>query len=116
MARKILVPLDGSQLAEQVLPRLQAIVECRGAEIHLLSVAPVIDNAAAEVMLYPLYVYREQFADETAERQRIETELLNYLQGVARDLEPLGPVCVALFALAHPPRKSYLMRPRTTSS
>jgi nucleotide-binding universal stress UspA family protein len=90
MVRKILVPLDGSQLAEQVLPRLQAIVECRGAEIHLLSVAPVIDNAAAEVMLYPLYVYREQFADETAERQRIETELLNYLQGIARDLESLG--------------------------
>jgi nucleotide-binding universal stress UspA family protein len=80
MVRKILVPLDGSQLAEQVLPRLQAIVECRSADIHLLSVAPVIDNAAAE-------------------RQRIETELLNYLQGVARDLEPLGAnvCCIVRF-------------------
>jgi nucleotide-binding universal stress UspA family protein len=56
----------------------------------LLSVAPVVDNAAAEAMLYPLYVYREQLADETSERQRIETELLNYLQGVARGLEQAG--------------------------
>jgi len=99
MVRKILVPLDGSQLAEQVLPRLQAIVECRGAEIHLLSVAPVVDNAAAEVMLYPLYVYREQLADKDAERRRIEIELRNYLQGIARGLEQAGAEvhCVVCF-------------------
>jgi nucleotide-binding universal stress UspA family protein len=46
MNRRILVPLDGSQLAEQVLLHLKALVECQGAEIHLLSVAPVIDNVA----------------------------------------------------------------------
>ena len=90
MARRILIPLDGSQLAEQVLPHVKALVECRGAEIHLLSVAPVIDNVAASVMLYPLYVYREQLADEDAERKRIETELTNYLSGVARGLEQTG--------------------------
>jgi len=90
MNRRILVPLDGSQLAEQVLLHLKALVECQGAEIHLLSVAPVIDNVAASVMLYPLYVYREQLADEDAERKRIETELTNYLQGVSRDLEQAG--------------------------
>jgi nucleotide-binding universal stress UspA family protein len=55
-----------------------------------LSVAPVIDNVAASVMLYPLYVYREQRADEGAERKRIETELIDYLHGIARDLEPTG--------------------------
>jgi nucleotide-binding universal stress UspA family protein len=90
MIGKILIPLDSSQLAEQVLPYVKAIIECRGAELYLLSVAPVIDNAAAAVMLYPLYVYREQLADEEVERERIEAELLNYLQGVARDLEPSG--------------------------
>ncbi len=41
-------------------------------------------------MLYPLYVYREQLADKDAERRRIETELTNYLQGIARDLEQAG--------------------------
>jgi nucleotide-binding universal stress UspA family protein len=87
---KILIPLDGSQLAEQVLPYVKAIIEWRGTEIHLLSVAPVIDNAAAAVMLYPLYVYREQLANEEVDRERIETELRSYLQGAARDLEQSG--------------------------
>ena len=54
MKRRILIPLDGSQLAEQVLVHIKALVECQGAEIYLLSVAPVIDNMAASVMLYPL--------------------------------------------------------------
>ncbi len=90
MNRLILIPLDGSQLAEQVLPYLKALIECQSAEIHLLSVAPVIDNVAAAVMLYPLYVYRGQLADEGAERKRIETELTNYLRGIARDLEQAG--------------------------
>ncbi len=87
MNRRMLIPLDGSQLAEQVLPHVKGLIDCQGAEIHLLSVAPVIDNVAASVMLYPLYVYREQLADEESERKRIETELTNYLQSIARDLE-----------------------------
>jgi nucleotide-binding universal stress UspA family protein len=87
MNRRILIPLDGSQLAEQVLPHVKGLIDCQGAEIHLLSVAPVIDNVAASVMLYPLYVYREQLADEESERKRIETELTNYLRSIARDLE-----------------------------
>jgi nucleotide-binding universal stress UspA family protein len=90
MNHRILIPLDGSQLAEQVLPHVKALVECQGAEIYLLSVAPVIDNTAAAVMLYPLYVYREQLADEDAERKRIEAELTNYLRGIAYDLDQTG--------------------------
>jgi len=90
MVGNILIPLDGSQVAEQVLPHVKAIVECRSARVHLMSVAPVIDNAAAAVMLYPLYVYREQLADEDAERQRIENELNNYLHNIARDFEQMG--------------------------
>jgi nucleotide-binding universal stress UspA family protein len=99
MKRRILIPLDGSQLAEQVLLHIKALIECQGAEIHLLSVAPVIDNMAASVMLYPLYVYREQLADEDAERKRIETELTNYLLGISRDLEQAGASarCVVRF-------------------
>jgi nucleotide-binding universal stress UspA family protein len=99
MKRRILIPLDGSQLAEQVLFHIKTLVECQGAEIYLLSVAPVIDNVAASVMLYPLYVYREQLADEDAERKRIETELMNYLQGISHDLERAGASvrCVVRF-------------------
>lgn len=38
MYKKILVPLDGSQLAEAVLPHAQALANAEGAEIVLLSV------------------------------------------------------------------------------
>lgn len=39
MYRKILVPLDGSVLAEAVLPHAQALAKSEGAEIVLLRVA-----------------------------------------------------------------------------
>jgi len=38
MYKKILVPLDGSPLAESVLPHAQALAKAEGAEIVLLSV------------------------------------------------------------------------------
>ena len=43
MYKKILVPLDGSPLAEAVLPHAQALAKSEGAEIVLLSV-PVTPN------------------------------------------------------------------------
>lgn len=43
MYKKILVPLDGSALAETVLPHAQALAKTEGAEIILLSV-PVIPS------------------------------------------------------------------------
>ena len=102
MNRRILIPLDGSQLAEQVLPHVKGLIDCPGAEIHLLSVAPVIDNVAASVMLYPLYVYREQLADEESERKRIETELTNYLRSIARDLELSGATTLCAVRFGSP--------------
>ncbi len=43
MYKKILVPLDGSALAEAVLPHAQALARSEGAEIILLSV-PIVPN------------------------------------------------------------------------
>jgi len=43
MYKKILVPLDGSQLAESVLPHAQALAKSEGAEIVLLRVAVTPD-------------------------------------------------------------------------
>lgn len=45
MYKKILVPLDGSPLAESVLPHAQALAKSEGAEIILLRV-PVLPNTA----------------------------------------------------------------------
>ncbi len=88
--RKILIPLDGSKLAEQVLPHIQDVFGCGEKQVHLLSIAPIVDNAAASVMLYPLYVHRDQLSDEQAERNRIAGELRLYLQDVATRLQDLG--------------------------
>ena len=38
MYKRILVPLDGSTLAEAVLPHVRALAQCLGAEVVLLSV------------------------------------------------------------------------------
>lgn len=38
MYQKILVPLDGSELAEQALPHVQGLAKCLGSEIVLLQV------------------------------------------------------------------------------
>ena len=87
MYRRILVTLDGSPLAEQVLPHVKALLEGRsGVQLYLLSVAQVIDLATASAMVYPLAVYPGQPIDEAVERRRVEDELCNYLRGVEKNL------------------------------
>lgn len=44
MYKKILVPLDGSELAEAVLPHAEALAKSEGAEIVLLRVAVIPDE------------------------------------------------------------------------
>ncbi len=66
MYKKILVPLDGSPLAEAVLPHAQALAKSEGAEIVLLSV-PVT----------PSYDYLERtpgLASQIIESAERETE------------------------------------------
>jgi len=38
MFKKVLVPLDGSKLAEKIFPRVEKLVEFCRAEVHLLQV------------------------------------------------------------------------------
>lgn len=91
MYRRILVTLDGSPLAEQVLPHVNALLEGRsGVRLFLLSVAQVIDVAAASAMVYPMAIYPGQPVDEDAERRRVEDELRNYLLGVEKNLMQPG--------------------------
>jgi nucleotide-binding universal stress UspA family protein len=91
MYRRILVTLDGSPLAEQVLPHVKALFEGRsGVHLYLLSVAQVIDVAAASAMVYPMAVYPGQPIDEAAERRRVEEALGNYLRGLEKDLAQPG--------------------------
>lgn len=78
--KKILVCLDGSDLAETALPHAQALASDEGAEIVLLRISV---NPAAEF----------SFSDPGIANnivQEMETETLNYLQSVRGRLQKAG--------------------------
>jgi len=71
MFKKILVPLDGSKLAEKILPRVEKLVRsCRG-EVHLIRV---------------VVSYRIDPKEEKEERERLLQEAWDYLEKVVSRL------------------------------
>ncbi len=83
MYKKILVPLDGSELAEKVLPHVVALAKGFGAEPTLISVVELTLGAiGAKIEAIP------EVAAERAAAQRGEAML--YLQKVQRDLTAQG--------------------------
>jgi nucleotide-binding universal stress UspA family protein len=67
MYDSILVPLDGSELARQIVPRVRAMATAHGSEVVLLSVLPgsgVLPKTAAK------------------ERQEAEEHLMEFEQGL----------------------------------
>ena len=67
MFKKILVPLDGSHLAEKILPRVEKLVEFCQAEVHLLRV----------VMSYKI-----DPEEERKERAELVQEAWTYLERI----------------------------------
>lgn len=91
MYQRILVPLDGSAFAEQALHHAQQVAQPGQSEIHLLSVAPLLeDQSLAAVDLYPVYVYRDYLVDHNAEKDRITAELAGYLEQVSARVKAAG--------------------------
>ena len=91
MYERVVVLLDGLELAEQVLPHVAEIVRGRGSEVHLLSVAPVVaPPVAVAVDIYPVYATAEFLAAQEAERKRIEQDLREYLARVAERLRSVA--------------------------
>ena len=85
MYRKVVVPLDGSELAEGVLPHVAEMIRDRGSQVYLLAVAPVMKGIA------PIAVdVRPSSAGIRGERWHVEGELVEYLQTVAKRLEPVA--------------------------
>ena len=77
MFRRILVPLDGSPLAEAALPHAAALASAFDARIHLLRVIPVRQRGGA----VPL---------DIIDRRLGQAEASAYLQAVAADLRRRG--------------------------
>jgi nucleotide-binding universal stress UspA family protein len=83
MYKKILVPLDGSDLAEKVLPHATALAKASGAEIGLATVVELsLGIGGAKLDAFP------QAAAE--QRQAVRGEAMLYLEKVQRDLKEQG--------------------------
>lgn len=83
MYEKILVALDGSALAEDVLPHVTGIATRTGSEVILLRVAPPVHPTAEDVVAV-MPVNREE------EMRRLTDEFLSYLERVADRLRSVG--------------------------
>jgi nucleotide-binding universal stress UspA family protein len=84
MYKKILVPLDGSDLAEAVVPHARAVAQSLGAEIVLLRVlvAHIPDHPPTMGQFFPDAIARE----EELAQQHIQ----EYLERVAMPLQASG--------------------------
>ncbi|HEX7371390.1 MAG TPA: universal stress protein [Thermodesulfobacteriota bacterium] len=71
MFKKILVPLDGSKLAEKILPRVEKLVRHCQAEVHLIRV---------------VVSYRIDPKEEKEERDRLLQEAWDYLKKIVSRL------------------------------
>jgi nucleotide-binding universal stress UspA family protein len=83
MYDKILVPLDGSELAEAILPHVKMLAECHGAEIVLVH---VVVNPMFDLLLTGPKLAHVTRQSETGLRLEAKT----YLEGVATSLQKRG--------------------------
>jgi len=81
MYREVVVPLDGSELAEEVLPHVAEMIRGRDSQVYLLSVTPMMRGVASSIV---------DSHPNAGERQRVEQELKKYLRKVGRRLEPVA--------------------------
>ncbi|MBI2002430.1 MAG: universal stress protein [candidate division NC10 bacterium] len=91
MYKKILVPLDGSGLAETVLPHAAALARAMGAEVTLVSVVHFLLGASGAKL--------DAVPEAAAERKAaLKAEAMIYLGKIQRDLKGQGVAarCVAL--------------------
>ena len=83
-SRTILVPLDGSELAEAVLPHVEALTKQAGAEM--------ISVVLLKVCEYPIVPFSPEYASEYRVQKVAEDEALTvkYLDGVRQRLKNAG--------------------------
>ncbi|WP_322822658.1 universal stress protein [Chloroflexus sp.] len=83
MYHHILVPLDGSELAEQVLPHVHALAANEGTtKITLLRAVPPIFTTSVD--------YSGMLATTTEAITQMEQEALDYLQHIAKQFQSEG--------------------------
>ena len=85
MYKHALVPLDGSEVAEQVLPHIEALAEKFGSAITLLrATMPPVEPVAPAPMGFPVTPYVTQDFTDAYEAER--RAAADYLDAVAKRL------------------------------
>ena len=89
MAKRILVPLDVSPLAESIVPMVADAARGAGATVRLLHVAPLPQALVSETGQVIAYLDQEM--------ERLEAEGMDYLRAVEVQLEGIPVECVVRF-------------------
>ena len=92
MYKKILVPLDGSELAESILEHVLTIAtNCNVPEVVLLTVTENLDKSITEVIDARVSMDFEQAYKITSDqKQTYIDEIIKYLKQIASNLEQKG--------------------------
>lgn len=100
MYKKILVPLDGSTLAEAVLPHAQALANSEGAEIILLRVplAPNLEFLSRNPSMAERII--EETEKETEEYLEHETAILKKAGTKVSSVMREGPIPEVILSVA----------------
>jgi len=92
MNSKIMVPLDGSQLAECVLPHVDAFIQ--GCQVSAVILARVVEPASPRFLGAPTATSKVDYEQVLEYTKRVEDDRKNsaaeYLQEVAGQLKPGG--------------------------
>ena len=86
MYGKILVPLDGSKLAEGVLTHVQDLAQRYGSEVILIEVVPPLSKLVMEIEAVSMGEARAGPEAATAVAKAERESAHSYLEGVARRL------------------------------
>lgn len=89
MYQRVLVPLDGSDLAQQALPYGEMIAKAFGARLDLVRVAPALADVMQEVARYSVNRWPAHKEWEQA-LARSHNEVATYLKQVAAGLKSNG--------------------------
>ncbi len=88
MAQRILIPLDGSKVAEEAVTFVQSLLPAENVEVHLLTVLPQIDDVLL-VRQFPLL--NDEVRELTTHVQRHQEQFTRaYLDMIAWSLEDGG--------------------------
>jgi len=89
MCKRILVPLDGSELAEKVLPHVRTMARSNNAEIVLLRIAEYPSDLYGRFDAYSLF--DPEFIENTTDRKKaICDDLIDYLDRIASNFQQDG--------------------------